>query len=166
MKRKHVVAAVTLAAALIAADPPVGEPVRLSTVRYDELTEAIRKQKGKVVVVDFWADYCLPCKREFPKLVALHRRFADAGLVAMSVSLDDAADLAARQRVKAFLEGRRASFANYLLDEKPTLWQSRLKAEGPPVVYVFNRKGELEERFADEIDYTKVESLVADLLKK
>src|SRR3954466_14751176 len=70
---------------LIAAPPPVAVKV----VRYDGLTDLVKQNKGKVVVVDFWADYCVPCKREFPKLVALHEKHAKAGLVAVSVSLDE-----------------------------------------------------------------------------
>ena len=167
MKRKRLFAAFALVAVTLAADPPkTGDSIKLAAVRYDALADAIRNEKGKVVVVDFWADYCLPCKREFPKLVALHRKFAAGGLTVMSVSLDDPNEPASKPKVKAFLHARKADFANYLLDEKPEFWQAKLRAEGPPVVYVFNRKGELEQRFADEIDYTKVESLVSDLLKK
>lgn len=167
MKRKHLLTALVLVAVALAADPPRGGPAnRLQVVKYDDLIDAIRKLKGKVVVVDFWADFCPPCKREFPRLVALHARHAADGLAAVSVSLDDPAGAGTAAKVQKFLDARNATFANYVLDERPAVWQAKLKVEGPPVVYVFNRKGELEQKFADEVDYNKVESLVADLLKK
>ncbi len=166
MKRKHLATALLLVLVALAADPPrPGGAHKLQSVKYDALTDAIRKLKGKVVVVDFWADYCPPCKREFPRLVALHAKYAGAGLAAISVSLDDPAEAGTTAKVQKFLDIRHAAFANYVLDERPAAWQAKLKVDGPPVVYVFNRNGELEQKFVDEIDYNKVESLVADLLK-
>ena len=58
-----------------------------------------------------------------------------------------------------------AAFANYLLDEKPDVWQAKLKIDGPPCVFVFNRRGRLVKKFHDHVDYTEIERLVADLLK-
>ena len=75
--------AMILTGHVLADSPP---PVAVTVVKYDGLTEAIKKFKGKVVVVDFWADYCVPCKREFPKLVGLNRDYAKKGLAAASVS--------------------------------------------------------------------------------
>src|SRR5262245_15657011 len=47
--------------------------------------------KGKVLIVDFWATYCEPCKKEFPELQALADKHAGA-LVIYGLSEDDAAD--------------------------------------------------------------------------
>jgi len=58
--------------------------VQLKIVKYGELTEAVRVQKGKVLVVDVWADFCIPCKEEFPNLVRLHKKYAEKGLSCFS----------------------------------------------------------------------------------
>ena len=147
------------------AQPP--EKIDLRTVRYDGLTDAIKQNKGKVVVVDFWADYCVPCKREFPKLVALHNTHAAAGLVAVSVSLDELSEDGAKDKVLAFLTKQKATLTNLILDEKPEVWQAKLKIDGPPLVMVFNRQGQLEQKFVDKgVDYEVIGKLVAELLKK
>ena len=43
---------------------------------------------GKVVVLDFWASWCVPCRRSFPWLNSMHGKYQDAGLVIVGVNLD------------------------------------------------------------------------------
>jgi thiol-disulfide isomerase/thioredoxin len=167
---KRLLAAVTplVVAAAGAADPPKADgKVEVKVVKYDGLTDLIKKNKGKVVVLDFWADYCIPCKREFPKLVALHRKHAKDDFAAVSVSLDDLSEDGAKEKVQKFLDRQNAMFTNLILDEKPDVWQAKLKIDGPPLVVLFNRKGELEQKFiGEEVDYEKIGKLVGELLKK
>ena len=65
------------------ARPPAEVPIRVEKIKYADLGKLIRSQRGKVVIVDVWADFCVPCKREFPNLVALHNKYKDEGLVAV-----------------------------------------------------------------------------------
>jgi thiol-disulfide isomerase/thioredoxin len=45
--------------------------------------------KGKVVLVDFWASWCGPCKGSFPVLEELHKKYASQGLVVLGVNVDE-----------------------------------------------------------------------------
>ncbi|MBC8039128.1 MAG: TlpA family protein disulfide reductase, partial [Opitutaceae bacterium] len=45
--------------------------------------------KGKVVVVDFWATWCAPCRKEIPEYIALQEKYRERGLVILGFSLDE-----------------------------------------------------------------------------
>ncbi|MDI1313575.1 TlpA disulfide reductase family protein, partial [Prosthecobacter sp.] len=55
----------------------------------DGKTVKLSDFRGKVVVLNFWATWCPPCRREIPDLVALHEKYAEQGLVVIGVSLDE-----------------------------------------------------------------------------
>ncbi len=87
------------------------QPVSLTVVDEQEFDQAVAAQRGKVVLVDFWATWCEPCREAFPHMVELHERLSKRGLVVMSVSMDDPEDEPA---VRAFLEKHHAAFPNFL----------------------------------------------------
>jgi len=61
--------------------------------------------KGKVVLVDFWASWCGPCKESFPVMEEMHKKYAAKGLVILAVNVDE--DAAA---MKDFLKDHPATF--------------------------------------------------------
>jgi cytochrome c biogenesis protein CcmG/thiol:disulfide interchange protein DsbE len=49
----------------------------------------LKQYKGKVVVLDFWASWCVPCRRSFPWLNEMQAKYASEGLVVIGVNLDN-----------------------------------------------------------------------------
>src|SRR5207244_636017 len=76
------------------------DKVSIEIVDLAGLESAIASHKGKVVVADFWATFCIPCKKEFPNLVQLHKDRVGEGLVCMSVTINDPED---KERALKFL---------------------------------------------------------------
>jgi peroxiredoxin len=79
-------AALLLGAAAIAADKPAPD-FTLKTLSGPNLR--LGEQRGQVVMINFWASWCGPCKQEMPHLNRLHDKYRDAGFALLGVNVDD-----------------------------------------------------------------------------
>jgi thiol-disulfide isomerase/thioredoxin len=98
------VAMFATAAARAAAPLRVGERAPALVVpRLDGPVFDLAAQRGKVVIVNFWATWCSPCRAEMPRLDAFYKRYHARGVVLLGVSVDDAGDgPAVAQIMKSF----------------------------------------------------------------
>jgi hypothetical protein len=96
----------------------------------------------------------------------MHNKLPKDKFTAMSVSLDNPKDEAARKNVLKFLQEQKATFANMILDEKVEDWQEKLNFDGPPCVFVFNQEGKVAKQFKDEFTYEAVKKQVDELLTR
>jgi peroxiredoxin len=62
---------------------------------------ALSDYKGKVILLDFWATWCPPCRKEIPGFIELYNTYRSRGLVVIGVSMDDAGDIADVKRYAA-----------------------------------------------------------------
>lgn len=108
----------------------------LSTAAHTAETLDLAKYRGSVVVLDFWASWCVPCKRSFPWLNEMHARYADKGLVIIGVNVDKDADEA-----RAFLEKYPAQFRIHY-DPDGELAEE-FGVRGMPSSFVIGRDGQL-----------------------
>lgn len=110
---------------------------------------------GKVTIVDFWATYCAPCMKYFPKLQALHDKYKGKGLEIASVSVDED-----ENGVLAFAQTHGAKF--------PVGWDKGLKVADlykpprMPTMYVVDKKGIIRYVHAGYVDGT-METVEAEI---
>ncbi|MBI9112726.1 TlpA disulfide reductase family protein [Maridesulfovibrio ferrireducens] len=106
----------------------------VKTLNAQAVQDVVAQSKGKVVVLNFWATWCPPCRAEIPELVELRKKFSDDDLMMIGVSVDpDVAD------VKEFMS-KDAQF-NYPIYFADSDVGSFFKLESIPRTLVFDTKG-------------------------
>ena len=98
-------------------------------------TWTLKELKGKVVLVNFWATWCPPCRKEMPDLNTLYLRFKDQGFVILAIS-DEEAD-----KVKPFIAERSISYP-VMLDPGRKV-NELFQVQGIPKSFVYDRDGKL-----------------------
>ena len=140
----------------------------VKVVKYAELGQLVKQNKGKVIVVDFWGTFCDPCIREMPNLVRMQKNLPPQDFAAILVSVDDNfQDPQKKEKLTRILRAKNVRFTSWILDEPGEVWQKKLRSDTVPIVFVFNREGKWVKEYTDEKDkYVEIDKLVADLLKK
>jgi peroxiredoxin len=98
-------------------------------------TWTLKEQRGKVVVLNFWATWCPPCRKEMPDLETLYQQFKDQGLVILAISDEDAG------KVRPFIAQQKVTYP-ILLDPGRKV-NELFQIEGIPKTFVYDRNGKL-----------------------
>ena len=85
----------------------VGQEVELSLTDLSGSQQHLNSLKGRMVILNFWATYCVPCKSEMPDLAAIQNEFAALGVQVIGASTDELAD---RQKVLQFVKDTKINF--------------------------------------------------------
>jgi len=95
----------------------------------------LRELQGKVVLVNFWATWCPPCRKEMPDLEALYEKYKDQGFVVLAISDEEAA------KVTPFITEGKISYP-VMLDPGRKV-NAVYQVEGIPKSFVYDREGKL-----------------------
>ena len=110
--------------------------------------------KGKVVLVNFWATWCAPCRKEMPDLDGLYKRFKDQGLVILAIDDEETA------KVTPFLKDKPVSYT-VLLDPGRKV-NDIYRIDGIPKSFIYDRDGKM---VAESIDMRTQKQFLALLAK-
>ena len=94
--------------------------------------------KGKVVLLDFWATWCAPCRKSMPELQALHHKFADRGFAVVGISIDEGGPA----KVRKYVASRRITYPIALDSEKNPAWES-FRVKAVPAAFLIDREGRI-----------------------
>ena len=138
---------------------------QLPLLSENQLNQLLESSKGQVLVVNFWATWCGPCREEFPDFVRLHREKADSGLKVVAISMDEPED---EKEAVEFLEKQGVEFSAYLRDfedfEKfvnviDPDWSGAL-----PTTFIFDRSGKRAFRHVGKTSFEELMEEISPLL--
>jgi len=109
--------------------------------------------RGKVVVLDFWATWCEPCKQEIPRLIDLQNRYSAQGLQVLGISMDDS-----EPPVRTFQQ-------NFKMNYPVAVGTAKLADQyggvlGLPITFVIDRQGRIFSRHIGAVDFSLIEAEV------
>ncbi len=140
-------------------------PARLDPLDEAGYRQLVASSKGKVLLVNFWATWCSPCREEMPLLVKLEAAYRDRGFRLVTISADEPED--ARQALE-FLQKMKVPPPAYLKraanDDKfitaiDAKWSGAL-----PALFLYDKTGRKVRSFIGEADFKALESEIRKLL--
>jgi peroxiredoxin len=122
-------------------------------------TLTLSSYRGKVVLLDFWATWCDPCREEIPHFIELQNQYRDRGLQIVGVSMDDAPD-----PVRAFSQRFKMNYPVVMGTAKTgELYGGVL---GLPIAFLIGRDGRIRTKHIGATDITIFEKEIIELLKQ
>ena len=136
----------------------VGKPAPPFTIfTFDKRKIKLADLRGKVVIINYWATWCGPCKAEMPMMSDFHRRHKDEGFEIFGVTTEDSAEPFRLKKLVAVLSYPLASRVSG--DGYPIL-------DGVPTSYVIDRSGMIRYAKAGAFEAQDFDSLILPLLQE
>ena len=159
MTRRLVLLQVAALAAVFA------QPAGLIPLDEAGFPKLIASGKGRVLLVDFWATWCAPCRAEMPQLVALDSRYRSRGLKLIAISADEPEQEAGALE---FLRKHNVALPGYIkrprdddrfINSIDPKWSGQL-----PALFLYDRQGAKARSFFGETDLSAIEAALRKLL--
>lgn len=127
------------AVALVLAGSPAN--LKFSFKDIDGKKVSLSQFKGKVIILDFWATWCVPCKAEIPGFIELQKKYGDRGLQIIGLSVDDPMPTA-----KKYAAEMKINYPVLLAEGKEDVLQAYDPIPSIPVSVVIDREGKIVSR--------------------
>ena len=138
----------------------LGQPVGLKLKDLSGVEQSLESLKGRIVILNFWATYCIPCRKEMPDLAALQNQFAPLGVQVIGVSTDDLED---RAKVLQFVRETKVNFPIWVGGSIEHMMQFGLGGALPGTV-VIDREGNIFKSISGVIDQAMLRKEIESLL--
>ncbi len=142
-------------------------PKSVELISAEQLRQLLHHYRGRVILLNFWATWCVPCLKEFPDLSKLQEAYRDRGLTIIAVSVDEPDEL--ETKVRPYVRDRAPSFSVYLRKETDLDGFVGVVDEGfegiLPTTYLIDRTGEVRKKLVGRKTYEEFEAIITPLLR-
>jgi peroxiredoxin len=138
----------------------IGQTVALKLKDLSGVEQSLESLKGRIVVVNFWATYCIPCRKEMPDLAAVQNEFAPLGVQVVGVSTDHVAD---RAKVLQFVRETKVNFPIWIGGSAEHMLRFGLGAALPGTV-VIDHQGKIAKIISGVVDQAMLRKEIEGLL--
>jgi len=124
----------------------------------------VAAQKGKIVLADFWATWCVPCRKEMPQLVALQAKLKSRGIELIAISADEpeqekaAIQFLKTNKVPGTVYVKRPKDDEKFINAIDPKWSGAL-----PALFVYDRSGKKVRSFIGETPMDQLEAALAKI---
>ena len=143
-------------------------PSQVEPLSAAELQQVLEHHRGKTILVNLWATWCIPCVQELPELNLLQQRYAERGLKVIAVSMDKPEKL--ESKVRPFFAEIAPDLVSYLADDVDEFaFVEPLDPEwigGLPTTFFVDRDGEVRATQVGRMLYQQIEKQVLALLEE
>lgn len=138
----------------------VGKQVELALKDPFGTEQRLSSLKGRIVILNFWATYCIPCRKEMPDLAAIQNEYAALGVQVIGASTDEPTD---RYKVLQFVKETKVNFPIWMGATIADMMRFGLGAALPGTVIV-DREGRVAKVISGVIDKTDIKKQVESML--
>jgi len=137
------------------------EKAPLFTLTGDNGPVDLKQYRGKVVYLDFWASWCVPCRKSFPWMNEMQAKYKSQGLVVLAVNLDEE-----KQAAQQFLAQVPGKFT--IAYDPQGITPGQYQVEVMPTSYLINRSGDVvyAHKGFKQSKANDMESEISELLRK
>ena len=140
--------------------------VEVSEIGVDELNDIIKNREGKVLLINIWATWCVPCKEEFPDLIKFIETYGDkVELIGISIDYSDEVE----SKIIPFLSKLNPNFVNYVNTENNTEkfinnlnpdWSGAI-----PATFFYDLNGDQYLFYEGKMTFSEIETKAFKILK-
>jgi peroxiredoxin len=121
----------------------------VDVINSDTELKTLSDYRGQVILLNIWATWCDPCKKEMPSMEALHRDLKDRGLAVVAVSVDD---VNREATIRQFVKDYDLTFD--VLYDRAELFRAVYRYTGVPETYIIDREGVIRRKWIGEDDWS------------
>jgi cytochrome c biogenesis protein CcmG, thiol:disulfide interchange protein DsbE len=121
----------------------------VDVMRSDTELKTLSDYRGQVILLNIWATWCEPCKKEMPSMEALHRDLKDRGLAVVAVSVDN---VNMESTIRQFVKDYDLTFD--VLYDRAELFRAVYRYTGVPETYIIDREGVIRRKWIGEDDWS------------